>query len=605
MLRNVKRLLIGNPLPSQRAKHERLILPLALAVLASDALSSVAYGPEQILLILTQGNQDALFLILPVALAIAALIWVVIFSYRQLLLVYPHGGGSYSVAKENLGVFWGFLAGAALSLDYVLTVAVSLAAGAAAIYSAWPDLHVNRVEVTLVILLFMALMNLRGIRESGWTFGSPTYLFIGSMFILLGVGFWKLISGVAPASIPDVLAVTHSLDWFLILKAFSSGATTVTGIEAISNGVNIFRDPSQQNARKSLLWLGILLSTMLLGMVYLTQHVGLHPAHNETLLSQLGHWALGGSPFYYLLQLSTFLVLFLAANAAFSGFPQLAAVVAKDGYLPRQFRNRGDRLVYSNGIVGLAFLAGVLIYLFGAETDRLIPLYAIGVFTAFTLSQLGMAVYHNRHRESGWRTRAALGVVGGLLTGIVAIIFAVTKFTEGAWIVVILIPLMMLIPYTVHAHYSATARQLSLKGERNLPRKQPVVAVVPVNAIHRGTLKAIRYAESISPEVHVVHIGIDAEETLRMKENLERWCPDVKLEVLPSPYHSFLQVFNEYVESLQKIHPNVFLTVVVPEFVPRRPIQQLLHNQTALLLKLQLYGKEGVIVVNVPYHLKV
>ncbi len=608
MWRILKRLLIGNPLPIRRARQERLVLLLGLAVLASDALSSVAYGPEQILLILSQGGPEALTLILAVALAIAALIWIVVLSYRQLLLIYPQGGGSYTVAKENLGAFWGLLAGAALLVDYVLTVAVSLSAGVAAVYSAWPSLHVSRTEITLLILLFMTLINLRGVRESGWIFGLPTYLFIGSLFLALGLGFRNLFGGVAlpPPSPPS--EITHALSWFLILKAFSSGATTLTGIEAISNGVLIFRPPEAQNARKSLLYLGLLLAIMLLGVSYLTQHLGLAPKQTETLLSQLGRWATGGGVAYYLLQLSTFLVLFLAANTSFNGFPRLAVIIARDGYLPRQLRNLGDRLVYSNGIFVLALLAALLIYVFHAETDLLIPLYAIGVFTAFTLSQWGMARHSLRQRAQRWRLNTALGILGGTVTGLVVVIFSVTKFTAGAWIVLILIPLILWLFYAIHSHYTTVSRQLSPEelGTQELPKAQPqrVLAVVPVNAVHRGVLKAIDYAKSIGNEVQVVYVELDPEETVRLREAFERWCPGIKLQVLRSPYRSFLQTFGEYLHSLKEEHPEVMLTVVLPEFIPARPWQQLLHNQSALLLKLHLYGREGIVVVDVPYHLK-
>jgi len=604
MWRTLKRLLIGNPLPSRRAKHERLVLLLALAVLSSDALSSVAYGPEQILLILSQGGMAAFKLIFAVAVAIAGLIWVVILSYRQLLFIYPQGGGSYTVSKENLGVFWGLLAGAALLVDYVLTVAVSLSAGVAAVYSAWPSLHVNRTEITLLVLFFMTLINLRGVRESGWIFGLPTYLFIGSVFLVLGMGLRNLFSGVALPPPQPPQDITHALNWFLILKAFSSGATTLTGIEAISNGLLIFRPPEHQNARKSLLYLGMLLAVMLLGVSYLTQHLGFVPKQTETLLSQLGRWATGGGIAYYLLQLSTFLVLFLAANTSFNGFPRLAVIIARDGYLPRQLRNLGDRLVYSNGIFVLALLAAVLVYVFHAETDLLIPLYAIGVFTAFTLSQWGMARHSLRQRAGRWRLNAAMGMLGGTVTGLVAVIFSVTKFSEGAWMVLILIPLILWLFYAIHAHYATISRQLSPEGIYEPPKAQDVLAVVPVNAVHRGVLKAIDYAKSISDEVQVVYVELDPEETVRLREAWERWCPGIKLQVLSSPYRSFTETFGEYLHSLKEQHPEVMLTVVLPEFIPARPWQQLLHNQSALLLKLDLYGREGVVVVDVPYHLK-
>ncbi|MBI3659443.1 APC family permease [Candidatus Acetothermia bacterium] len=603
MWRNFKRVLTGSPLPSYLLLHERLPFLLALAVLASDPLSSVAYGPEEILLALSQAGKSALFLILAVALAIAALVWVVIISYRQLLLAYPHGGGAYTVAKENLGISPGLLAAAALLVDYVLTVAVSLSAGMAAVYSAWPELHINRVEITLLILLIMMLINLRGVRESGWVFGLPTYFFIGSVLLVIGTGFWRFFTGAPFPPAPPALPITHPLDWFLILKAFSSGATTLTGIEAISNAVPIFRPPEHQNARKSLLWLGIFLTAMLLGVAYLAQHLGLVPLPNETLLSQVGRWATGTGPLYYLLQLSTFLVLFLAANTSFNAFPQLASLIAKDGYLARQLKNLGDRLVYSNGIFVLSLFAGILIYIFKADTNSLIPLYAIGVFTAFTLSQWGIARYYLRQRQGGWRFRAAFGFLGGTLTGLVAVIFAVTKFIEGAWIVLIVIPLIMWLFYSIHTHYSSVTRQLSLEGVRNIPIPTHMIAVVPLSAVHRGTMQALAYAKSISSEVHAVYVEINPEESEKLRKMLERWAPGVELHILPSPYRGFLQVLEEYLTSLQKQRPEAALTVVVPEFVPARFWQQLLHNQSALLLKVRLYGRKGIVVVNVPFHL--
>ncbi|MBI1742308.1 APC family permease [Candidatus Acetothermia bacterium] len=608
MWRSLKRFLFGHPLPSALAGHERLPLFLALAILSSDALSSVAYGPEEILLVLSQAGPVALVLTPLIALAIAGLIWIVIISYRQLLNAYPQGGGAYTVAKENLGPFAGLVAGAALLIDYVLTVAVSISAGIDAIYSAWTDLPINQTEFSLIILFVMVLINLRGVRESGWVFGLPTYFFIGAVFLTLGMGLWRSLSG-APLPPPASLSSTHSsLGWFLILKAFSSGAVTLTGIEAISNAVSIFRPPEHQNASRSLFYLGVLLSVMSLGVAFLSQHLGLYPdpQKSETLLSQLGHWALGNGVIYYILQLSTFVVLFLAANASFSAFPQLAALMAIDGYLPRQLRNRGDRLVFSNGIIGIGVLAGLLIYRSGASTQYLIPLYAIGVFIAFTLSQWGVARHHLRERKISWSRRAGIGLlmVGGAITAIVALIFAITKFTEGAWIVLVLIPVILWIFHVIHAHYASVAHALSLEGRQGSLRTRSSVVVIPVNAVHRGTLRALDYALSLSSEVHAVYIELHPDETSRLLSQWKRWCPGIELKIVHNPYRSFLQAFEQYLNELKAEKPKSTITVILPEFVPARPWQQLLHNQSALMLKLYLYGREDVILINVPYHLK-
>ncbi len=611
MLTTLRRTLIGTPLPTGRIIHERLGKVQALAVLSSDALSSVAYATEEILLVLVLAGGGALDLSLPIALAIAALLIIVVSSYYQTVHAYPTGGGAYIVARENLGTLPSLVAGGALLTDYVLTVAVSISAGVAAVTSAFPALYPWRVELALTAIAFVTLVNLRGVRESGRVFAVPTYFFIVIMFLLILTGLARLLLWHPPAtrapSPTTAPAAVQGLTAFLILRAFASGCTALTGVEAISDGVPVFKPPEADNAGKTLLWMaGILVSTFL-GITFLAHQFGVLPREGETVVSQLARMVFGTSPLYYAAQAATALILLLAANTSYSDFPRLAMWMARDRFLPRQLANLGDRLVYANGIMLLGTLASVLVILFHASTHALIPLYAVGVFISFTLSQAGMVRRWLKLRGAGWRHSALINGVGATATGVVMIVVAATKFVHGAWIVLLLIPLLVRGFWVIHRHYEEVANQLSLSQRWPVPVLQHTV-IVPVAGLHRGVLKAIQYAQALGGNLHVVTVEIDPEETDELQAHWQRYLPDVPLEVLPSPYRSVVGPLVEFIDRFV-VKEGHYVTVVIPEFVPARWWHQLLHNQTAWSLKIALlYARRGWqgrfrIITDVPFYL--
>ncbi len=602
---NVKRILLGTPIATAHAAHERLGPLTGLAVFASDALSSVAYATEEILLILVLAGGAALGLALPIAAAIGVLIVIVVSSYRQTILAYPQGGGAYVVTRENLGRYPSLIAGAALLVDYVLTVAVSIAAGIAAITSAIPELYPHRVTLCAVGVGVIAVGNLRGIRESGRLFALPTYLFLGAYFLLIGWGGVQWLWGAAGAfAVPPPVSGGHeALSVFLVLRAFSSGCAALTGIEAVSDGVPAFRSPEAQNARRVLLALGGILVVLFLGISALVHAFGVVPVAGETVNSQLARRVFGESPLYFAVQGVTMLILILAANTSFADFPRLASFLAKDRFIPRQFANRGDRLAFSNGIIILALLSMGLLVLFSGDTHALIPLYALGVFVSFTLSQSSMVRYWFRHRGAKWPLRALLNGTGAAVTGVVAVIIGVTKFTHGAWIVVVLLPCMIALFLTIRRHYDAVALQLSVEG---VPPAAPATGnavLVPVGDVHRGMLPAIEYARALSADARGVYVEVDPEQTRRFEERWAKYSDGMPLVVLRSPYRSVTAPFLEYLDLLQKQAPRGVITIVLPEFVPARWWQHLLHNQTALLIKGALLFRKGIVVANVQYHL--
>ena len=612
MLHGLRRVLIGPPLPTQRMVHERLGKVQALAVLSSDALSSVAYATEEILLVLVLGGAAALSLSWPVALAIAVLLVIVVSSYYQTVHAYPSGGGAYIVTRENLGTMPSLVAAAALLTDYVLTVAVSISAGVAAITSAFPALYPFRVELAVGLILFITIVNLRGVRETGRVFAVPTYFFILTLFSLIGVGLaralWLGEPGGAATAWATLPPTTQAFSVFLILRAFASGCTALTGIEAIADGVPIFKKPEADNAGKTLLWMGGILVTMFLGITYLAQHYAILPHEGETVVSQLGRQIFGSSPAYYLLQAATALILILAANTSFSDFPRLSMWVARDRFLPHQLTNLGDRLVYANGIVGLGLLASLLVVAFGASTHRLIPLYAVGVFTAFTLSQAGMVRRWSRLRTPGWRRSAAFNAVGAVATAVVLVVIAATKFVHGAWIVLLLIPAMIYGFLTIHRHYEEVARELSLKQPWPGPVHRHTV-IVPIAGLHRGVVKALRYAQVLGGDLHVVTVEIDPQETADLLERCRKYLPGIPVEVLASPYRSVVEPLVEYIESFVDDRDH-YVTVVIPQFVPRRWWHHLLHNQTAIALQWRLlfsrrdWRGRFRVVTEVPFYLE-
>jgi amino acid transporter len=602
----IKRFIVGKPIPSHLAHHERLSRLTGLAVLSSDALSSVAYATEEILRVLVLVGMAALTYASPIAFTIAAILAVVVFSYRQTIHAYPTGGGAYLVSKDNLGELPALIAAAALLIDYVLTVAVSIAAGVAAITSAVPQWHVNRVELTLVFVLLLMLGNLRGIRESGRIFAVPTYFFIVTILMLIAVGSWWALTGNIPpvgSVTPDAPSGMQPLTLFLLLTAFSNGCTAMTGVEAVSNGVPAFKPPESKNAAATMLMMAILAITMFVGITLLSQAYHVIPNDQETVVSQLARAIFGRGALYYAVQAATALILVLAANTAYADFPRLASILARDRYLPRQFMNQGDRLAFSNGIVGLSIFAAILLVVFGGDTHALIPLYMIGVFVSFTLSQAGMVVHWRRLRGPGWRTSAAINGVGALVTGIVLLVVAVTKAHEGAWIIILLIPLHVLFFRATRRHYEGVAEQLTLRGwEPQGTRKNTVL--VPISGIQRAVVEALDYAKSLSNDVRAVYVNIDPAETERLKSQWAKWGEGVPLVVLESPYRSLMEPLLEYVERINGNKNSDYITVVLPEFVPARWWHHLFHNQRALLIKGALLFKPNTVVTSVPFHLR-
>jgi amino acid transporter len=599
----LKRLFLGSPLPTAQSRHERLGKATALATFASDALSSVAYATEEILLILILAGTVALSYALPIGVAIAILILIVISSYRETIRAYPQGGGAYIVSKENLGVYPGLVAGAALLIDYVLTVAVSVAAGVAAITSALPGLFPYRVWMCVGAVTIIALANLRGIRESGKLFAAPTYLFIVSILGMIVYGaLGAIFDFLGEAPYPPHPPGLEGVGLFLILRAFSAGCTALTGVEAVSDGVPAFRSPEAPNARVVLTWLGIILIVLFLGMTYLAYDFGILPREGETVASQLARHVFGTGFIYYEIQVVTMLILLLAANTAFADFPRLAFFLARDRFIPRQFGTQGDRLVFSNGIVILAGLAALLLVVFGGDTHALIPLYAVGVFLSFTLSQSGMVRRWLRLRESGWRWRAVLNGIGAVATGLVMVTIAVTKFSHGAWIVLVLIPFFVVMFVLMHRHYEDVARQLSLDDFAPPPPMTNTVLVL-VGDVHRGVVTALQYAQTLSASPKAVFVEIDPERTRRLEEKWGKWGMGVPLIVLSSPYRSLIGPLREYIDTLQRLGPNHMVTLVLPEFLPARWWQQILHNQTALLIKGTFLFRKNVVITDVPHHL--
>lgn len=606
LLSQFKRLVVGKPIPSHLAHHERLSRATGLAVLSSDALSSVAYATEEILRVLVLVGAGALTFATPIAFVIAAILAVVVFSYRQTIHAYPGGGGAYIVAKDNLGEMPALIAASSLLIDYVLTVAVSIAAGVAAVTSAFPQLHVNRVELTLAFVLVLMFGNLRGIRESGRIFAAPTYFFVVTILAVIGVGIWRVLTGsVAPVqTVAPVPSAGAPLTLFLLLTAFSNGCTAMTGVEAVSNGVPAFKPPESNNAAATMLMMAALSITMFLGITLLSHAFHVVPSEQETVVSQLARGVFGarGVP-YFAVQAATMLILVLAANTAYADFPRLASILARDRYVPRQFMNQGDRLAFSNGIVGLSVLAGILLVIFGGDTHALIPLYMIGVFVSFTLSQAGMVVHWRRLGGPGWRTSALVNGLGALVTGIVLLVVAVTKTLEGAWIILLLIPLNVLLCRLTRKHYEGVAAQLTLRGWESRGRRHNTV-LVPIGGLQRAVLEALDYAKTLSSDVRAVYVNVDPTATEQLHFGWTQFGNGMPLVVLDSPFRSLMEPLLEYIERVARERPDGYITVVLPEFVPARWWHHLFHNQRALLIKGALLFKPNTVVTSVPFHLR-
>ncbi|WP_337288560.1 APC family permease [Candidatus Methylomirabilis sp.] len=618
--------LFGRPLASADAPHQTIGKTVGLAVFASDNLSSTAYATDEILFVLATVGIAAFVYALPISLAIVMLLTILTISYQQTIHAYPGGGGAYIVARDNLGEFPAQTAGAALLTDYILTVSVSVASGVAQLTSAYPSLFPYRVVLSIGFILFIMLINLRGVRESGVTFAIPTYFFVVILFLTVGTGFYRYMTGslgvvVNPPSLraPEMASVTL----FLILHAFSNGTTAVTGVEAISNGITAFKEPKSRNAGITLIWMAAILGTLFLSITFLAVKIGALPSEEETVVSQLARTAFQGQGLLYLATIAgTTLILIMAANTAFADFPRLSALQAGDGFLPRQLTYRGSRLVYSRGIVALALIASLLIVLFQASVTALIPLYAIGVFLSFTLSQAGMArrwwkvgrlAPGQEVQERGstlcydprWALKMGINGFGSVCTAVVMLVFASTKFRDGAWIVVLLVPAMVMVFYAIHHHYRDLAAHLSLEDFGPPQRMSRHKVIMPISGVHRGTVAALRYARSLSDDITAVYVSMDPAEAERVRNKWEWWGEGVRLMVLHSPYRLFLEPLVGYIEEIAaQRQPNETITIVVPQFVPRRRWQNLVHSQAALWLRMALLFKRGIVITDVPYQLE-
>ena len=625
--RTVRSWLIGRPLSTADAPHQTIGKVIGLAVFASDALSSTAYASQEILAILiAAGTTPALRNVFPISIAIVILLAIVAVSYEQTIHAYPGGGGAYIVARDNLGELPAQTAGAALLTDYILTVAVSVASGVAQIVSAYPSLFPYRVLISVIAVLFITLINLRGVKESGTAFAIPTYFFIVMMLLTVGIGLVRQLSGglgvvvdPPPIELAGPLAVITP---FLLLHAFSSGTAALTGIEAISNGITAFKEPRSRNAGVTLIWMAVILSTFFLGISYLAGHIGAIPSEEETVISQLARTVFNGRGLLYLMSIgATTVILIMAANTAFADFPRLGALHANDGFLPRQLTYRGSRLVYSRGIVALAVISCLLIILFKASVTRLIPLYAIGVFLSFTLSQAGMARRWWRaghlqpgqeiiepgstlRYETGWQFKMIINGFGAVCTAIVMVVFAATKFLDGAWIILILIPILVSLFFAIHHHYKSLAKKLSLeKFGAMAPQTIRHRVIMPVSGVHRGTLAALRYARILSDDVTVVHVSIEPAESEKVRQKWRKWGEGVRMVILNSPYRLFVEPLLGYIaEIARQRQPGETITIVVPEFVSKNRLSGALHTNTADLLRSQLRNQEGIVITSVPYH---
>ena len=625
----VRRALIGPALRSTAIAEERMGRALALAVLSPDALSSVAYGPEAMMAILVLAGSSELRLSLPIGAALAALMLSVGLGYRQVIRAYPHGGGSYIVASDSLGPQWGLLAGAGLIVDYILTVAVSVAAGVEAVTSAIPSLTSARVVIGLLVIVLLVAGNLRGVRDAGAAFAAPTYLFVFAIALIVIAGLIKAGShGFHPAA-PTPHRATEALGVLLVLRAFASGATAMTGIEVISNAVPVFRPPQAKHARQTLSVHGGLLISMFVGVVLVAHFDGATPGGSETVLSEIAHASVGNGVAYGFVQLATTLVLLVAANSAFNGLPRLLYFMARDSYVPRLFLRMGDRLAFSNGILVLAVPAAVIYVAFDGQTEPLIPLFAIGVFLAFTLAQTAMVVHWWRRRERGWRAALATNLLGATLSALVVLIAATTKFTRGAWVVVVLVPLIVLACGRVHAHYKRAREALTprpdiggrerpvrvapprlppkvselLSEEQDDPSEVHSFAVVPIAVLDLAALHALAYAVSLAQPVLALHVSPTEEEAERFQRTWQAWGDHLPLEVVVSPYRATVAPLANYIAALHRQRPDVTLTLVVPEIVVAKPWQRILHNRTAARLRASLIAYEGIVITTVPFHL--
>jgi amino acid transporter len=662
MIGNLKRMLVGRALRTEQAAHERLVKKTALAVFSSDALSSVAYSTEAILLVLLAAGTVAMVYLPYIAIGITALLSILVLSYRQTIHAYPSGGGAYIVAKDNLGTQTGLVAAASLLVDYILTVAVSVSAGVAAITSAVRGtrlelLQEHRVLLCILFVVLIALINLRGVRESGAVFAGPTYLFIFSMLVLIVVGFIRYFTTHDVMQTPETIhfdrsvgtvtqgALTGGALLWLVMRAFAAGCTALTGVEAISNGIPAFKQPESKNAATTLTVMALVMAVLILGSGFLAYNLNAHPSPDETLVSAIGRHTFRVSIPYYILQAATASILVLAANTSFADFPRLASLLAADRFLPRQLATRGDRLVFSNGVLILSILACVLIVIFKGEEQSMLPLYALGVFISFTLSQAGMVVHWRRLRKAdeakkrireeeelhrsqtaddgavsheaerlqaierdkgaNWLLSIVINSIGATVSFVVLVVIAITKFSHGAWAVILLIPILVFMFRSIHKHYLDIAIQLSTEGLHPRSSIAQNVVLLPISGIHRGVIYALEYAKAIAPgRVTAIYVDLNEDATAKLREKWVTWGIGVELVVLQSPYRSLTKPLLRYIERVSRQDENQMVTVLLPEFVPAKWWHQLLHNQSSLLLKGALLFRKGVIVTSVPYHLE-
>jgi amino acid transporter len=602
---SIKQFLIGTPIESIRESEQRLTKTAGLAVFSSDALSSVAYATDEILLALIIVGTGFLNYSIWIALMITALMIIVAISYQQTIREYPSGGGAYIVAKENLGDNFGIVAGVALLIDYVLTVTVSISAGIAAITSAFPEMFSHTVMFCLISLCFIMFVNLRGVKESGKAFSLPTYFFIVVMFLLIIFGVKNYIMESHQAV---VIKPVEGISWvyvFILLKAFASGCAALTGIEAVANGVKAFKPPESQNARITLGAMVVILATMFMGITFLADFYNIIPNANETVLSQLSKAVFSKGLMYYGIQFGTALILILAANTSFADFPRLSSIMAADRFLPRQLSNRGDKLVFSNGIILLGFFSALLIILFNGDTHMLIPLYAVGVFTAFTLSQAGMVQHWRRFKGKGWIKGIIINGLGTITTAVVLLIIAFEKFAHGAWIVIVAIPALVLLVKNIHKHYISVGEQLAIKPDSfQMQHYTHHSVIIPISGLHQAVISAVKYAKTLSKDVFAVYVCIDPEATKKIKATWDKLFPEVSLIVLESPYRSITQPLLEFIDEVHQDHPNGIITVILPELVPSKWWHHLLHNNTAIFIKGLLLFKKDIVSTSLPFHLK-
>lgn len=607
MITSIKRFLIGKPLKSTALGEQKINKTKALAILSSDALSSVAYGPEQILLVLATVGVVAYWYSIPIAVGVLILLAALILSYRQIIFAYPHGGGAYIVSKSNLGVNPGLIAGGSLLVDYILTVAVSVSAGTDAITSAFPVLHDFNVEIAIVFVILITILNLRGVTESASILAYPVYLFVFALFILIGVGLYRVFTGDSTPTIQNPVGTpVAGITLFILLRGFASGCSALTGVEAISNAIPNFKDPAPNNAAKTLMIMGGLLAVLFSGIVFLAFYYGISPRPEVTVVSQIAEETFGRNFMYFFIQGTTAMILILAANTGYSAFPLLAVNLAKDKFIPRMFLARGDRLGYSNGIIILGVASSLLILAFHAETEQLIPLYAVGVFVPFTLSQTGMIVKWLREKPKGWVSKFIINAVGAFISFIVTIIFIFTKF-EQVWPIFVFLPIIIFVFHQIRKHYLDVGDQLRLSTQEQMNPIEGNIIIVPVAGMTRVVENSIKYAKSLSPnQIIAVNVAVDRANQKEFEEKWKKWQPDVRLVTLFSQYRSVINPLIKFIDMVEHkaSESNYQVTVIIPQFIPKKGWHNMLHNQSGLMIRSVLLRKKNVVISTVPYHFK-